>query len=498
MKQDFKIWVLMRFILTLALVGSSTGVQAQRQVASRPAGKDTSARMNVLFLTVDDLNTALGSYGHPLVKSPNIDRLATKGVRFDRAYCQFPLCNPSRASFMTGRRPDTTRVFTNQTHFREALPGVVTLPQMFTRQGYFAARVGKLYHYGVPLQIGTSGMDDPVSWQVAINPRGRDRDELDHVINFVPAIRNIGGSLTLLEGRGADEEQTDGRVAAETIRLIEENKDRPFFIAAGFYQPHVPSLIMKKYVDTYPLAKINLPVEPPTHHAMVPPIALAVKTPHYGVEPEKLRRMKQAYFSAVSFVDNQIGRVLDTLDRLKLADNTIVVLFGDHGWLLGEHGQWQKQSLFEESARVPLIIYAPKAKGNGRVSRRTVELVDLYPTLAELCNVSAPTGYEGTSLRPLLANPKMAWRRAAYTMVQRSVEGKPVFGRSVRTERHRYTEWDEGRQGTELYDHQTDPHEYRNLAGDSKFVETVAVLKRLLRANSPPNLPAKESKNEKP
>lgn len=253
----------------------------------------------------------------------------------------------------------------------------------------------------------------------------------------------------------------------------------------------------KSYIDYYPLAKISLPVEPPAHLAAVPPVALAIKTPNYGVEPKELRRMRQAYFSAVSFVDNQIGRVLDTLDRLKLTDKTIVVLFGDHGWLLGEHGQWQKQSLFEESARVPLIIYAPDARGNGRVSRRTVELVDLYPTLAELCNVSAPAGYEGTSLRPLLADPKSVWRKAAYTMVQRNVEGKPVFGRSVRTEQYRYTEWDEGRQGTELYDHQTDPHEYRNHAGESKFVETVVGLKRLLRANSPPNVPTKGSKNKK-
>ncbi|MBA3440358.1 MAG: sulfatase [Pyrinomonadaceae bacterium] len=489
-----------QLVLILALVLSSVGVRAQRQVAGRTSGKSKPARMNVLFIAIDDLNTALGSYGHPLVKSPNIDRLAKKGVRFDRAYCQFPLCNPSRASFMTGRRPDTTRVFTNATHFREALPRVVTLPQMFIQHGYFAARVGKLYHYGVPLQIGTSGMDDPPSWEVAINPRGRDRDELDRVINFVPAIRNIGGSLTLLEGQGTDEEQTDGQVAAETIRLLEENKDHPFFIAAGFYQPHVPSLIMKKYVDYYPLAKISLPVEPPAHLASVPPGALAVKPANYDVEPEKQRRMKQAYFSAISFVDGQVGRVLDTLDRLKLADKTIVVIFGDHGWLLGEHGQWQKQSLFEESARVPLIIYAPNVRGNvrsnGRVSPRTVELVDLYPTLAELCNVSAPPGYEGTSLGPLLINPKSAWTKAAYTMVQRNLAGKPVFGRSVRTERYRYTEWDEGRQGTELYDHEADPHEYRNLAGETKFAETEAELKRLLRVNTPPDVPAKRSEDK--
>ena len=473
-----------RYLLLLALTLIAAAPLTSARQTRRAAGT-SGERKNVLFIAVDDLNTALGAYGHPLVKSPNIDRLARRGVRFDRAYCQLPLCNPSRASLMTGRRPDTTKVFTNATHFREALPDVVTLPQMFTRHGYFAARVGKLYHYGVPLQIGTSGMDDPLSWQVATNPRGRDRDELERVVNFVPAIRNIGGSLTLLEGRGTDEEQTDGRVAAETIRLLEENRDCPFFIAAGFYQPHVPSLVMKKYVDYYPLAKINLPVEPPEHLAAVPPVALAVKPADYGVEPEKLRRMKQAYFSAISFVDGQIGRVLDTLDRLKLTDKTIVVLFGDHGWLLGEHGQWQKQSLFEESARVPLIIYAPDARGNGRGSPRTVELVDLYPTLADLCNVPAPAGYEGTSLRPLLANPKGAWTEAAYTMVQRNVAGRPVFGRSVRTERYRYTEWDEGRAGTELYDHEADPHEYRNLASEPMFVETVAELKRLLRANIP-------------
>ena len=468
------------YLLLLALTFIAAAPLTFARQTRRAAGT-SSERKNVLFIAVDDLNTALGSYGHPLVKSPNIDRLARRGVRFDRAYCQLPLCNPSRASLMTGRRPDMTKVYTNATHFREALPDVVTLPQMFGQSGYYVARVGKLYHYGVPLDIGTSGKDDPPSWQVAINPRGRDRDELDRVINFVPTNRNIGGSLTLLEGSGTDEEQTDGKVAAETIRLLEANKDRPFFIAAGFYQPHVPALLMKPYIDLYPLEKISLPVEPPTHLAAVPPVALAVKPPNYGVEPENLRRMKQAYFAAISFVDAQVGRVLDALDRLKLADNTVVVLFGDHGWLLGEHGQWQKQSLFEESARVPLIIYAPKSKGNGGVSPRTVELIDLYPTLAEVCNVTAPAGFEGESLRPLLINPKGAWRKAAYTIVQRNAAGKTIFGRSVRTERYRYTEWDEGRQGAELYDHNTDPHEYRNLVNDPRQKETVAKMKRLLR-----------------
>jgi len=447
--------------------------------AAPPAGQ-----INVLFIAVDDLNNSLGAYGHPLVKSPNIDRLARRGVRFDRAYCQFPLCNPSRASFLTGRRPDTTGVHENQTQFRKNIPDVLTLPQWFQKHGYLAARVGKLYHYGVPGQIGTSGLDDPPSWNLVVNPRGRDKDDEEKIINYTPG-RGIGGALTWRVADGTAEEQTDGRVAAEVVKLLEQNRDKPFFLAAGFYRPHVPCIAPQKYLDLYPLAKMKLPQEPPEHLAAVPPAALAIKPAHYGVPAESLHTFMRAYYASITLMDEQVGRVLKALDRLKLADKTVVVLFGDHGWLLGEHGQWQKMSLFEESARVPLIIYAPGARGNGKASPRTVELVDLYPTLAELAGLPAPPGVEGKSLRPLLDNPQQTWTKPAYTQVTRNQAGQRFMGRSVRTERWRYTEWDEGRKGVELYDHASDPREHRNLAADPKQAKTVEEMKRRLREGTP-------------
>ncbi len=439
------------------------------------------AKLNVLFLAVDDMNNDLGCYGHPQVKSPNIDRLARMGVRFDRAYCQFPLCSPSRSSLMTGLRPDTTRVFDLQYHFRTHLPDVVTLPQMFSNQGYYAARVGKIYHYGNPGDIGTSGLDDKASWQHFVNPAGRDKTALEpDIINYTPK-RGLGSAMSFLADKtGKDEEHTDGMVATEGIRLLEANKDKPFFLAIGFYKPHTPYVAPAKYWQPYPNADIQLPVEPAGNRDSKPKAALASSPqPYFGVTTDEARECKQAYYAAISFVDAQIGRVLDSLDRLKLWDNTVVVFWSDHGYHLGEHGLWMKQSLFEESARVPLVIIAPGAKGNGQPCARTVEFVDLYPTLAELSGLTPPKNLAGASLKPLLDNPKAAWTKPAFTQVWRG----GFAGHSVRTERWRYTEWDDGKQGVELYDHEPDPKEFKNLAEEPKHAETVKELKALVAKN---------------
>jgi uncharacterized sulfatase len=380
-------------------------------------------------------------------------------------------------------RPDTTRIYENVTPVRKVFPDIVTLPQLFKNNGWFSARVGKLYHYGVPGEIGTSGLDDAPSWNQVVNPRGRDKDDEADVINFTPQ-KGLGAALSWMEAKGTDEEQTDGKVAAETIRLLEEHKGKPFFIAAGFYRPHVPEIATRKYFDLYPLEKVMLPKEPADHLAKVPPIALTCKLANYGLEEEKLCTFKRAYFASVSFMDAQVGKVLDALDRLGLADNTIVVFWGDHGWSLGEHGQWQKRLLFEESARVPLIIALPKAKAKG-VCPRTVEFVDVYPTLADLCGLTPPATLEGKSLRPLLENPKARWTKPAITQVDRGRGSQGIMGYSVRTERWRYTEWDGGKAGVELYDHDNDPHEWQNLANEKKFTTTLAKLKKLLPSTKP-------------
>ena len=439
-------------------------------------------KLNVLFIAADDLNNDLGCYGHPLVKSPNIDRLAARGVRFDRAYCQYPLCSPSRVSIMTGLRPDTTKIYELQTDFRKStLPDVVTLSQAFRRSGYYAARVGKIYHYGNPGQIGTDGLDDPASWDKVVNPRGRDKDEESKIINLTPG-RGLGSSLSFLAAEGTDEEQTDGIGATEAIKLLEENKDRPFFLALGFYRPHCPYVAPKRYFDLYPTEKLSLPQDPPDDWKDIPQPALFTRPAHWGVAEADLKRAIQAYYATITFMDAQLGRVLDALDRLKLTENTVIVFWSDHGYILGRHGQWMKMSLFEESARVPLIIAAPGVKAAGKGSARTVELLDVYPTLAELCGVSTPEGLHGKSLKPLLEDPNAEWDRPAVTQLRRGNAQRGVMGYSLRTERYRYTEWEDGNKSLELYDHASDPGEYTNLAIDGGNAALVKDLSGKLHA----------------
>lgn len=437
-------------------------------------------KMNILFIASDDLNNRLSSYGHPLVKTPNLDRLAKSGVQFDNAYNQYPLCSPSRVSLLTGLRPDTTQVFDLQTLFRDKIPSVTTLPEFFKNNGYFSARVGKIFHYGVPGQIGTNGQDDPQSWNQVVNPSGRDKKEEDKLTNYTPN-RGLGSSLSWLEAEGTDEEQTDGMVAHQAIRLMRENKDRPFFIAAGFYRPHCPYIAPKKYFDLYPVEKITLPVEPPDHIKNIPKPAFFTDPLYWGLNEQQRKEVIRAYYASVSFMDAQVGKLLNAVDALGLADNTIIVFWSDHGYNLTEHGQWKKQSLFEEVARVPLFIAAPNAKGNGKVSKRVVELIDLYPTLAKLCGMEPPSYLAGADLTSLLSNPKAKWERPAYTQVLRYREN--IMGRSVRTERWRYTEWNQGDSGAELYDHKKDPHEYNNLAEHPDFVNVREELSKLLNRN---------------
>ncbi len=456
------------------------------------------ARMNVLHIVSDDLTARLGCYGDKLVQSPNIDKLAARGVRFDRAYCQFPLCNPSRASFMTGLRPDTTQVLENSTYFRNVLPDAVSIPQSFRKAGYFAARVGKLYHYGVPTQIGTDGLDDPPSWQQVVNPKGHDKDVEDRIFTLkknAQGVPQFGGTLSWLADEGEDTAQTDGIGATEAIQLLEAHRNEPFYLAVGFFRPHTPYVSPKKYFDLYPLASLTLATSPDNLRDLFPKLALAtIKPEEEAMTDDQRRQALQAYFAATTFMDAQVGRVLDALERLKLADKTVVVFHSDHGYHLGEKRLWQKMSIFEESARVPLVISVPGNSANGQACKRTVELVDLHRTLTDLCGIAADSKTEGASLKPLVQNPQAAWSRPAYSQVTRGAvvatgagakakqtkPRSPSMGRSVRTERWRYTEWDEGVEGAELYDHDADPREMKNLATDSAHAQTVAELKQLL------------------
>lgn len=457
---------------------------------AEPAEKPAEARKpNVLFLIADDLNCDLHCYGHPQVKTPHIDRLAARGVRFEHAYCQFPLCSPSRSSFLTGRRPNATQIHTNpragrfstdyrpKPHFRDFIPDTVTLPQLFKQSGYQAARVGKLFHYGVPGQIGTSGLDDAASWAYVVNPAGRDKAEEHKVFTLTPG--SYGGSLSWLASEGGDLEHTDGLSATAAVSLLETYQDRPFFLAVGFFRPHTPYVSPRRYFEQYNAEEIKLPELSDADRHRVPAPAYASAKKEQETMSDALRREAiQAYWASISFMDAQVGRVLDALDRLGLADNTIVVFTSDHGYHMYEHGLWQKMSLFENSAHVPLIVARPGAANGGTSSAGPVELVDLYPTFADLCGLSPPANLDGTSLRPALDDPSRSVKEAAFTQIRRG----SFDGYSIRTARWRYTLWDDGRRGEQLYDMQSDPGETTNLAADARQTETVAKLREQVRA----------------
>jgi iduronate 2-sulfatase len=443
--------------------------------AARAQAPAQARRPNVLFITADDLNGALGCMGDPIAKTPHIDRLARSGVLFNRAYCQQPLCNPSRASFLTGLRPDTLKVWDLATNFRTHHPRVGTLPQVFRNQGYFSARVGKIFHYGVPRQIGSGGLDDANSWDWAINPRGRDKDEEDklHVLTRGTGT-TLGFAMAWLDMDGTDDEQTDGIGIDDSIRVLERyGRDRPLWLGMGFFRPHTPFVATKKWFDLYPKNKFKLPPNPPGDAGDIPPIAMKIAPPDYGLSESDLLDCVRGYYASVSCIDDQVGKLIAALERLQMIDHTIIVFLSDHGFLLGEHGQWQKEMLFEEAARVPLIIVPagglrrPRTDEREWKCERVVELLDVYPTLVAMAGLTVPRGQtlEGRDLTPLLRNPQAPWDHDALTQTPRRVRGRDVMGYSLRTERWRYTEWGhDGEHGRELYDHAVDPREHTNLA----------------------------------
>ena len=462
-------------------------------VASLHAAK----KPNVLFIAADDLSNALGCYGDVIAKTPHLDRLAATGVCFERAYNQLPLCNPTRASVMTGLRPDRIKVYDLDAHFRTTVPDAVTLSQRFMQNGYFAGRVGKVYHYNVPASIGTDGFDDPESWMKTVNPWGRDNVDEALIFNAEPH-RKISGALSWLAADGTDEEQTDGMIATEAIQMMKRHKDEPFFVAAGFFRPHTPYVAPKKYFDMYPLDQIRLPYAPADDREDIPVPAFAHNNPvpNYSLDELTCRKALQAYYACVSFIDAQVGRMLDALDEMGIADETIVVFWSDHGYHLGEHlGIWQKRTLFEQGARAPLIVRAPGMKGNGQPCRRIVEFVDIYPTVTEAAGLPVPKGLDGKSLVPLLNDPLKDWNGMAITQILRPQDNRlatMVMGRSVRTDRWRYTEWSEGESGVELYDHHSDPMEFQNLAQspDAEARKVISRLKKAFKGKASGKVPA--------
>lgn len=465
------------FLLITLLVGCG----------SSDSKKDNPQSYNVLFIAVDDLRPNLGCYDDPFAITPNIDQLASKGTVFLRAYCQQAVCAPSRASIMTGLRPDQTGVWDLQTHFRENVPEVVTLPQFFKKRGYHAQSVGKIYHD--PLKG-----KDPQSWSVPsrlhVTQNGR-RHKYVLEENLVAKGKGAATEMAIVQ----DSSYIDGKVGQAAIEILNKIKDSTFFLAVGFRRPHLPFSAPKKYWDLYnpdELPKITNP-DPPKG---VPEIALHnwkelrgyTDMPKIGdVDAEKTVELRWGYYAAISYVDAQIGKLINELKRLNLDKKTIIVLWSDHGYHLGEHNLWCKTSNFELDTRVPLIVSLPDQKNAGTKTNAIVELVDVYPTLADVCGFDIPEGLAGQSLKTLIENPGVTWNNTALSQFPRPFfyKGKPDFmGYSIRTDQFRYTKWINIQTGEaeaiELYDHFIDPGEEVNIATEDKMTGTIAKLDQIL------------------
>jgi len=426
----------------------------RRTFLAAAAAQAAPAR-NVLLISVDDLNCDLGCYGHPLVQSPHIDRLARHGVRFDRAYCQYPVCNPSRTSLLSGFYPEATRVLNNTTDPRTQVKSKF-LPEYLRSNGYYTARVGKLCH---------DGMDGASDWDHASNPRGTAKVATGEGRNLT------GGKFAYFEWRASEapeEEHPDAQTALEVSNLLADKRSKPFFIACGFRKPHDKYIAPKKYFDLYPLESIPGAVGPADDAADIPPAAFPQRDLKLGYEEG--REFRRAYWACVSFMDAQVGKVLGALERNGLAQSTLVIFFSDHGLHLGEHGWWNKVALWERTTRVPLIVSGPGVPSSGEQSEAIVELLDLYPTITSWAGLRLPAAMPGKSLLAPASN------RAAYTVVLRGEK----LGRALRTDRYRYVEWDEGRLGAELYDHASDPLELRNVADDPDYRDRRAELRKWL------------------
>lgn len=465
----------------LAVAATATLALAVLSVGA--ADTPPTSKPNILFIAVDDLRTELGCYGNTIIKSPNIDRLAKAGLVFNRAYCQQAVCSPTRSSLLTGTRPDTTKVWDLETHFRKALPDVVTLPQHFKNNGYFVQGLGKIYH---------GSLNDPPSWSVPwTSPKkGHAKTALtidpDTLPVAAPGARpGKEGKKQAKGGRGPafgatdgpDNELHDGELTEMAIAALRDikTKNQPFFLAVGFIKPHLPFVSPKKYWELYDPAKI--PLAPNPFRAKASPEYAVLDggelrnydgvPPGHHLPDSYARQLKHGYYAAVSFMDAQVGRVLDELERLGLRDNTIVILWGDHGWKLGEHDAWCKHSNVENDTHVPLLLSVPGTKHAGAHTDALVEFVDIYPTLTELAGLPLPGHLEGTSFKPVLDNPQRAWKTAAFSQFPRA----KLMGYSMRTDRYRFTRWVQRDDHTkidavELYDHQSDPQENTNIAND--------------------------------
>jgi arylsulfatase A-like enzyme len=433
-------------------------------------------KLNVLFILADDLRPDLGCYGHPQVKSPNIDALAKTGVRFERAYCQYPLCCPSRTSLLTGRLPTATGVLRNTQDFRKLHPELVTLPEHFKASGYTTLRAGKVFH---------GGLDDDQSWTEGSEKSTKTKGNVPEIDPPAPppppGLANPADRVIKLKGDG--ETHIDFKTADKAITFLRQNKDKPFFLGCGFLKPHSPPTAPEKCFDLYDVKNIRLPdtfASKPTLPDGFPALSLLPNGDLFvkrDATETEAKEMIQAYWASTSWVDWNVGRVIAELDKLGLRDNTVIVFWGDHGYHLGEMGKWAKHgSLFEVGTRVPLIVVAPGAKANGQAVAPPVQSMDLYPTLCELCGLKAPDALQGHSLKPLLDDPKAKWDYPAFTIAGQTADN---LGVAVRTDKYRYAEW---QGGAMLFDEAADPNETTNLVDDPKFADVRRKLADLVKS----------------
>tara|TARA_S200000501_G_scaffold349553_1_gene365751 strand:+ start:1801 stop:3327 length:1527 start_codon:yes stop_codon:yes gene_type:complete len=458
--------------------------------------KAENQKLNVLFIISDDLNCDIGAYGNKQIFTPNIDRLAQRGVLFGNAHNQYPWCAPSRASMMTGLYPDQTNIKKLRIYLRQALPKVVTIGQKLMQENYHSVRVGKIFHYHNPRDIGTAGHDDNYTWQQTVNPYGRDKIE-EYKINTLKP-KSYGGTLSWLSSDGTDEEQTDGIGATEVIEFLDQfaESGENFFLAFGLYRPHTPYVAPKKYFDLYNSDKMEIPESSDDYLKTLPgPAAISVraKIEQNNLDKNLAKVIKEAYYATTSFVDAQVGRVLDKLKSTGLDKNTIVIFTSDHGYHLGEHGHWQKQTLFDNATRIPLIVAGPGVNENEKIMDAPVELVDLYPTLMEVLGMEVPEFVSGKSFAPMLSDSSVRIRNSALTElgVSNGSDTK-TQGYSIKTDRYRLTQWGEkGILGYELYDHKYDKKELHNLSSteDYKKIKDSLILvidKRIVEARKKP------------
>jgi iduronate 2-sulfatase len=442
-----------------------------------------SKKPNVLFIISDDLTaTAVSAYENKVCKTPNIDKLASEGVQFTKAYSQYPVCGPSRASFMSGYYPNATKTFGYVSGRKNIGPNRQTWSQLFKNNGYYTARVSKIYHMGIPIDIetGSNGQDDEASWTERFNSKGPEwnaKGEAELVQNNPDgSIERKGGNvMTIVKAEGDDLAHSDGRTAQKAIELIKKHKNKPFFLALGFVRPHVPFVAPKSYFDPYPFAKIALPKKVKNDWDDIPERGINYVTSVNGeMSLEQQQKAVAAYYASVSYMDAQVGKVLKALKEEGLEDNTIVIFTSDHGFHLGEHDFWMKVSLHEESVRVPMIIKVPGKKP--AVCNSFVELLDLYPTISELAGIKPPEHIQGKSLVKVFDNPEVKVRDMAFSVSQ--------GGRSflLRTEKWAFIQYDEDAgAGIELFDMVKDPKQYRNLAEQEKYSSIVISFQKKLK-----------------